>query len=171
MKYAALALAAVLTLSGQSVKTMAHLPDTGQTRHFAAGDDSEHPNRPLAYTVNPNGTVTDKVTGLLWQQTDGGEMTWEHARDYCAALTLGGKSGWRLPSNQELFSILDHNNGKPAIDTGAFTKTEAEYWWSFDRRADDPSRVWSVNAGVGPDRIPYAKPSAPAGPSTTTRVA
>ena len=149
MKHVALALAAGLALPAQTVKTMAHLPDTGQTRHFAAGDDSEHPNHPLAYTVNPDGSVTDRVTGLLWQQNDGGEMTWEHARDYCAALSLGGKTGWRLPSNQELFSILNHNNGKPAIDTGVFTKTEAEYWWSSDRRADDPSRIWSVNAGGG----------------------
>jgi hypothetical protein len=154
MKYAVLALAAALALAGQTmktqtIKTMSHLPDTGQTRHFAAGDDSEHPNRPLAYTVNGDGTVTDKVTGLLWQQADSGEMTWEHARDYCAALSLGGKSGWRLPSNQELFSILNHNNGKPAIDTNAFTRTEAEYWWSADRRADDASRIWSVNAGGG----------------------
>jgi hypothetical protein len=149
MKSVALFIAAALALAGQTVKTMSHLPDTGQTRHFAAGDDSEHPNHPLAFTVNADGTVIDKVTGLLWQQKDGGEMTWEHARDYCAALALGGKSGWRMPSNQELFSILDHNNGKPAIDTSAFTKTEAEYWWSFDQRADDASRIWSVNAGGG----------------------
>ena len=73
----------------------------------------------------------------------------EHARDYRAVLTLGGKSGWRLPSNQELFSILNHNNGKPAIDTSAFTRTEAEYWWSSETRADDASRIWSVNAGGG----------------------
>ena len=134
---------------GKSVRTMAHLPDTGQTRHFADGDDSDHPMHPLAYTVNGDGTVTDRVTGLLWQQTDGGEMTWEHARDYCASLNLAGKSGWRLPSNQELFSILDHNNGKPAIDTHTFTRSEAEYWWSSETRAGDPTRIWSVNAGGG----------------------
>lgn len=149
MKYATLVIAAASALAGQTVRTLSHLPDTGQTRHFADGDDSDHPNHPLAYIVNADGTVTDKVTGLLWQQTDGGEMTAEHAADYCAALTLAGKHNWRLPSNQELFSILDHNNGKPAIDTGVFTKSEAEYWWSSDRRADDPSRIWSVNAGGG----------------------
>jgi hypothetical protein len=149
VKRAVVALASALVLTGQTVKTMSHLPDTGQTRRFAPGDDSEHPNHPLAYTVNAGVVVTDQVTGLLWQQTDGGEMTWEHARDYCAALTLAGKSGWRLPSNQELFSILNHNNGKPAVDTHAFTRTEAEYWWSSDRRADDATRIWSVNAGGG----------------------
>ncbi len=101
------------------------------------------------YSVNADGTVTDRLTGLVWQQTDGGEMTWEHARDYCAALSLGCRQGWRLPANQELFTIMDQNRGKPAIDTSVFTRSEAEYWWSSDRRADDPSRIWSVNAGGG----------------------
>ena len=156
---------------GKSVRTMAHLPDTGQTRHFADGDDSDHPMHPLAYTVNGDGTVTDRVTGLLWQQTDGGEMTWEHARDYCASLNLAGKSGWRLPSNQELFSILDHNNGKPAIDTHTFTRSEAEYWWLSETRAGDPTRIWSVNAAAAPDRIPSGRPSARAARSATIRVA
>jgi len=149
MKAVILTLAAALGLAGQSVRTMSHLPDTGQTRHFAAGDDSDYTMNPPTYSVHDDGTVTDLVTGLLWQQADGGEMTWEHARDYCTALKLAGKSGWRLPSNQELFSILNHNNGKPAIDTNVFTKSEAEYWWSADLRADDPSRAWSVNAGGG----------------------
>ena len=108
----------------------------------------------VAALANGNGTVTDRETGLLWQQKDGGEMTWEHAQEYCSALSLGPKTGWRLPSNQELFTILDHRNPKPAVDK-AFTKTEAEYWWSSDMRADDPSRVWSVNAGGGTG--PHAK--------------
>jgi hypothetical protein len=102
----------------------------------------------VAALVNGDGTVTDRTTGLLWQQKDGGEMTWERAQEYCGTLTLGGKTGWRLPTNQELFSILDHNNPKPTVDS-AFTKTDAEYWWTSEARADDPSRVWSVNAGGG----------------------
>ena len=70
----------------------------------------------VAALANGDGTVTDRETGLLWQQKDGGEMTWEHAQEYCSALSLGGKTGWRLPSNQELFTILDHRNpSRPSI--------------------------------------------------------
>ena len=146
------------------VKAIAHLPDTGQTRHFADDDDSDHPMNPIAYTVSTDGTVTDRVTGLLWQHTDGGEMTWEAARDYCAALTLAGKFGWRLPSNQELFGILNHNNGKPAIDTSAFTRTGAEYWWSSDIRADDAARIWTVNEGGGTGPHPKRETISAGGP-------
>ena len=116
------------------------------------------------YSVHTDGTVTDRATGRLWQQADGGEMTWEHARDYCAALSLGGKTGWRLPSNQELFTILDHSRGKPAIDTSVFTSTDAEYWWSSDRRADDPSRIWSANAGGGTGPHPMKETISAGGP-------
>ena len=33
----------------------------------------------LVATDNGDGTITDNVTGLMWQKTDAGEMTWENA--------------------------------------------------------------------------------------------
>lgn len=79
---------------------------------------------------NGDGTVTDQVTGLMWQQTDGGEMTWERAQEYARQLRLGGHREWRLPASMELFSILDHGKHGPAMDTDYFTRTEARYWWT-----------------------------------------
>jgi len=53
------------------------LPDTGQTHHYTQtfGEDSDFSGRGPSYADNGDGTVTDKVTGLMWQKTDGGEMT------------------------------------------------------------------------------------------------
>jgi hypothetical protein len=62
-----------------------------------------------SYKINGNGTITDNVTGLMWQQTDGGEMTFERALVYCDTLTLAGYTDWRLPTNHELFSILNQS--------------------------------------------------------------
>ena len=31
------------------------------------------------FTDNADGTVSDNVTGLMWQKVDNGESTWEHA--------------------------------------------------------------------------------------------
>lgn len=128
---------------------MKNLPDTGQTLRFAAGDDSEYTIHPPALRKNDDGTVSDEVTGLVWQQADGGEMVFERAKEYCAALRTGDFSDWRLPSNRELFSILNHQYAPPAVDASIFGRPEAEYWWSADLRADDASRVWAVNAGGG----------------------
>lgn len=136
-------------LQAQVTVTMKNLPDTGQVRHFASGDDSDYLIRPPKLVNNNDGTVTDEVTGLQWQQADGGEMKWENAKDYCAALDLGGSTSWRLPSNRELFSIMNHNNAPPAIDNTVFTRSQAEYWWSSDLQFGDPAKAWVVNSGGG----------------------
>lgn len=98
----------------------------------------------LSLTNNGNGTVTDNVTGLIWQRTDDGTTkTWEQAISYCESLSLGGQSDWRLPNVKELQSIVDYNSksiytspgtdagGSPlAINTSAFPNTIPSYYWS-----------------------------------------
>ncbi len=130
--------------------SMLKLPDTGQTGDFstAFGEDSDYTINPPAFTTNNDGTLTDNITGLQWQQNDGGEMTWDNARNYCDGLTLAGKDDWRLPGLHESFSVLNHNTVNPAIAT-AFTRTQAEYWWAAELRSDDATRAWATNAGGG----------------------
>ena len=132
------------------------LPDTGQTGDFTAtfGEDFDYSISPPSYTDNGDGTVTDAVTGLMWQQADGGEMTWEDARAYAERLSLAGHDDWRLPTSQELFDLVDHGSGKPALNAEHFPVSAAEYWWSGTERAGDSSRAWVVNAGggIGPHR-------------------
>ena len=127
------------------------LPDTGQILSFTStpGEDSDFLINPPSFTDNNNGTVTDNITGLMWQKIDGGEMIFEDAANYCATLNLGGKNDWRLPTSHELFDINDYSRINPALNTTYFSTTQAEYWWTSDLRADDPSRVWVVNAGGG----------------------
>ncbi|MGB8297301.1 MAG: DUF1566 domain-containing protein, partial [Polyangia bacterium] len=69
------------------------------------------------YAVSADGlTVTDTITGLVWQRDGSGTRavcaagttcTWAEAKVYCAALVLGGVSGWRLPGVMELSTIVD----------------------------------------------------------------
>lgn len=131
--------------------SMLALPDTGQTGDYTAtyGEDSDYSINPPTYTDNGNGTTSDNVTGLMWQQTDGGEMTWVAASNYAATLSLGGHDDWRLPTSHVLFSIMDHGRLNPSLDTNYFPATSAQYWWTADTRADDGSRVWCGNAGGG----------------------
>ena len=111
---------------GQSVsKTIQLLPDTGQTTSYTTlfGEDHDYLINMPVFTLNGDGTVTDTVTGLMWQQADGGEMTYENALVYCDTLTLGGYTDWKLPSDQEAYSILNHQRTNPAIDITIFTPT------------------------------------------------
>ncbi|MBK5208967.1 MAG: DUF1566 domain-containing protein [Flavobacteriaceae bacterium] len=127
------------------------LSDTGQSISTAEkqGEDADFLINPPSFTNNGNGTITDNNSGLMWQKTDGGEMTFEVASDYCKNLNLGEYYDWRLPTGIELFSINNYNYLKPALDTTYFTDTNAEYWWTSETRADDASKVWVVNAGGG----------------------
>jgi hypothetical protein len=62
-----------------------------------------------SYTDNGDGTVTDNVTGLMWQQQAVPSTTYAQSNptSYCQSLTLGGHADWRLPSIIELLSIVD----------------------------------------------------------------
>ncbi len=127
------------------------LPDTGQTRDYTNihGEDSDYTINAPSFKDNGNGSVTDQVTGLTWQATDGGEMTWSSAGAYCQNLVLAGASDWRLPWSWELFSILNHDRVNPALDTTYFPATDAQYWWAAEEQAGDTSKAWAANAGGG----------------------
>lgn len=148
-------------LTDQSVSgswTLLNLPDTGQVTSYTStfGEDSDYLIHSPAYAVNGDGTVTDQVTGLVWQQTDGGEMTWANALAYCQALDLAGQADWHLPSTYELYSILNHDRN-PALDPAVFTVTAAEYWWTVNEQVGDSTRAWVVNAGGGTGAHPKSE--------------
>lgn len=133
--------------------SLAALPDTGQTLDATTvfGEDSDYSIHPPAYLDNGDGTVTDLVTGLMWQKVDMGEMTWEQAMARPAGIDTGGHRDWRLPTALEAFSILDHDR-KPALNPSYFGSapgSTAEYWWTLDNYAGDARRAWVTNAGGG----------------------
>jgi len=127
------------------------LPDSGQTEKYTtiSGEDADFIINPPSFTDNYDGTITDNNTGLMWQKTDGGEMTFEATSDYCKNLNIGGYTDWRLPTGIELFSLNYFDQINPALNTTYFTKTVAEYWWTSEVRADDATKIWVVNAGGG----------------------
>lgn len=69
------------------------------------------------FVDNGDGTVTDRATGLMWQQADSGSgMDWEDALAYADNLTAGGYDDWRLPNVKELQSIVDYTHAPSAVD-------------------------------------------------------
>lgn len=139
----------LLPLSLLAANTPYKLADTGATRTFTTtfGEDSDFAGNAQAFKDNGNGTVTDRLTGLVWQKTDGGEMTWEKAKAYAADLKLGGRDDWRLPTSMELFAMLNQGMHGPALDTTVFTKSEARYWWTDSPGGNE--KVWLANTGGG----------------------
>lgn len=136
-----------------SSKSMNALPDTGQTASATStfGEDADYLINAPSFTDNGNGTVTDNVTGLMWQKVDSGEMTWESAVAGASTLALGGYTDWRLPTPAEAFSILNHGRN-PALDSTYFQSNASgtsQYWWTGTIYGTDTTRVWSTNSGGG----------------------
>ena len=140
------------TLIAQTVqKTMNNLPDTGQTTSYTStfGEDNDYNINVPSYTNNGNGTITDNITGLMWQQGDSGELTIENGILYCDNLVLGGFSDWRLPDKEESMSILNLDRNNPALNTTYFTNTTAGYWWTSTVQYNNANAIWVTNAGGG----------------------
>ena len=109
------------------------------------------------FVVSGDGlTVTDTITGLMWQRDGSGDRcyglacTWSGAKAYCAALTLGGLLGWRLPAVMELDTTVDYAVTSGArIDATAFPGTPAEGFWTSSPCARSSGLAWLVNFGNG----------------------
>lgn len=111
------------------------------------------------YTDNNDGTITDNETGLMWMKStmdvneDGkidysDELTWQKALENCETLKYAGYSDWRLPSIEELRSIVDYSTYGPAIDTDYFN-VQSSYYWSSTTSADSTGYAWLVNFYYG----------------------
>jgi hypothetical protein len=106
---------------------------------------------PEKYTVNGDGTVTDGVTHLMWQQGEGpATYAWGDpatagtAQNYCATLALAGHSDWRLPTKIELVSLVDPTFENPTIDGTAFPGTTPNYFWTATATAGLTANAWAV---------------------------
>jgi hypothetical protein len=87
----------------------------------------------------------------MWQQADDGvTRTWDNAVGYCQDLELGGYTDWRMPSRQELLSIVDYGRYNPAINP-IFSCSSQKYWkyWTASANAHRLEYVWSVSFDGG----------------------
>lgn len=86
---------------------------------------------PTSYTNNGDGTVLDKVTGLIWQQAVAADRKYDldGATKHCSALSLAGHKDWRVPTLIELISVMDHT-AVPTIDSTFFPLAPAGVFWS-----------------------------------------
>ena len=70
------------------------------------GQDATYSGIQPSYTDNRDGTITDNVTGLMWEKDMGKKITYENAYNKADSLTLGGYTDWRVPTIKELYSLI-----------------------------------------------------------------
>ncbi len=93
------------------------------------GQDAQYQGHEPNYVDNGDGTVTDLVTGLMWQQTPSEKMTFSAAVLGAETFALAGYDDWRLPTIKELYSLIlfsgiDPGLGATAADVQPFMNTD-----------------------------------------------
>ena len=94
------------------------------------GQDAQYLQTAMSYTDNADGTVSDNITGLIWQQSpDNTRLQFAEAEAYGESLNLSGRTDWRVPTIKELYSLADfrgellkpeQGSPTPYIDTSVF---------------------------------------------------
>ncbi|MBI4488449.1 MAG: DUF1566 domain-containing protein [Deltaproteobacteria bacterium] len=120
-------------------------------------DQVNSPGRFKKLSEFSNAAVFDKETGLVWEQSPGTtQANWLLAQSHCNTKTVGNRKGWRLPTIQEVASLVDPTNASPALPDGhPFTLTTAQedgFFWSATTGADGAGVAWVVrfdSGGVG----------------------
>jgi hypothetical protein len=95
------------------------------------GQDAQNNSQKASYQDNGDGTITDNVTGLIWQKSpdfnNDGKINSYDKKTYSDALKdadtfkLGGYSDWRLPTIKELYSLFLANGTDPSGPTSIET--------------------------------------------------
>lgn len=73
--------------------------------------------------------VLDHEFGIEWSSTIEPDMDWDDAGTYAA--NMGG----RLPTIQELLSLVKYDRTNPAIDTDLFPATKPNWYWTSTPRS------------------------------------
>lgn len=117
------------------------------------GQDANYSGNQPSYTNNGDGTITDNVTGLMWEQSMGEKLTFEEAFSKAENSTLAGYSDWRVPAIKELYSLIQFTGqvkGATAIhffiDTDYFDQPLGDV--SLGEREID-AQTWSSTEYVG----------------------
>lgn len=146
---------------------LVNLPATGVATSYVGGDDASLRKgvgwpQPR-YDDNQDGTVTDRLTGLVWLK-DASCFTptvWASAladvnqlATGACGLSDGSKAGqWRLPNLVELESVVDDSASNPAVTAGSpFTNVSSGVYWSstpYYGGELGSTNAWAIRFGDG----------------------
>jgi hypothetical protein len=105
---------------------------------------------------NFNGeAVLDRETGLVWERSPVSALGigWFDAVSACESLIVVNRLGWRLPSVQELASLVDPTQSNPALPPGnpfaGIASVFGSVFWTTTTVETDATAAKAVDFSVG----------------------
>jgi hypothetical protein len=143
-----------------TMKTLDQIPPTWSQKLQCDLVETIHGLRPVCPRFEVladfnNEAVLDKETGLVWEKspdtnTYGLQAAQNRCNGLCMYYTAGGRCGWRIPTVQELESLIDPTRFSiqdvSTLPTGnPFSNVQSGYYWSatVSPWGGSPS-AWSV---------------------------
>lgn len=111
----------------------------------------------FAETKSASSVITDKKNMIYWQDNPSSKATsedWDDAILYCKTLEINGKKNWRLPTFDELLSIVDYSRVNPAINPIFEEVAEGTYWTATNFSPTD-ARAWTIHFSTGKSYYSY----------------
>lgn len=104
------------------------------------------------------GLYCDYEKDFMWQDQRISVSRYDYlynAVKYCSDLTIGDYSEWRLPSVQELLTLIDYDRHEPASDAEFKNESIGDYW-SSTPFIDRDSYYWYVDFLFGFTSVAHA---------------
>lgn len=102
-------------------------------------------------TINGDEVIIDRTSNLMWHQSGSPELNdFKEAKQWIEDLNqrgYGGCNNWRLPTLEELLSLLENRISSNRFFIAPLFSGEQRYIWTGDRMNSD--LVWVVNFGTG----------------------
>jgi len=98
--------------------------------------------------VMGDNAVLDKETGLVWAKDANqfGAVSWINAITECRGFSILNRMGWRLPTAEELLSLVDPSQSDPSLPDGhPFINVMTSTYWTSTTSESDSERAWWVS--------------------------
>ena len=99
--------------------------------------------------------VLDRETGLVWARDANlkGQQNWLDSSTSCREIILGNRIGWRLPTIEEISSLVVPSRSDPALPDGhPFVNVQAgagDVYWTKTNHENPDAAAWVVYMSEG----------------------
>ena len=112
--------------------------------------------------LRQDGIAIDFVNNIEWMRCSHGQnwngktcsgdrikVSIEEAKKIASSYIIEGKKKWRLPTKEELLTIVKETNSPPMVDKEIFPNTYKGPYWTSNVNYFSSNRNWTVNFFTG----------------------